>query len=429
MRALLLSFSVIVGGSVSVSACTCAPPSPVAVTLRVKNTSNDPLYLDDTDGKLGLAVRRGADPAALAERRCECEACEAICTAFACLCPDPSPSTVRKLEPNAVVERTFAGATFADFLVSCEGNRLQCKQAENLPVNETLSLRLCFVSERPTGIPDAVDGGSVPGRLPDVGQTCVDKEFRIADGVVEIGPVRGTTCTASTSCAGTGELCLGGSCTASCPANGFPELGANWSLRLPSLDDQGFFERSTQGGNDLYTGTGTLTSVLYQGQTIKLELSRPGAGGETLRATVFVSLPPGFAAPFPQGQTVAVKLVDGSKLKPDNRALTVRAMTGELLFAADVAQPGPLLSAADLSPFTVERTGEVIGCRVDTCGKLLYAQTRFAAGADSITLDPGASVEKTAAGGLYRFLNVGNGRYAKTTCEFSDLAPWALWKK
>lgn len=423
MRALLLSFSALL------AACTCAPPAPVAVTFRVKNSSADPIYLDDTDGKLGLSIRRGADPAPLGEQRCECAACESICASFACVCPDPAPNTVRKLEPNGSSERSFSGAAFLDFLVSCEGTRLQCKQAENLPVNETLSLRLCFVSERPSGVTDPVDGGSVPGRLPEVGQTCVDKEFRIADGVVEIGPQRGTTCADTGLCAGAGELCLGGSCTTSCPANGFPELGANWSLRLPSVDDQGFFDRTTVGSNTVLTGTGTLTSVLYQGQTTKLELARAGNGAETLRGTVFISLPPGFAAPFPQGETVTVKVVDASKDRPDNRALTVRSSSGALLFAADVAQPGPLLSAAELSPFTVERAPQLIGCRVDTCGKLLYQQTRFAAGADSVSLDPGASVEKLAGGGLYQFLNVSNGRYPKTQCTFGDLAPWALWKK
>lgn len=424
MRVLILSFLAVLA-----SDCTCAPDAPVAVTFRVRNTGVDPLYFDDSEGRLGLEVRRGSDTVALAEQRCECEACETLCGNLSCVCPQPSPRAVRRLDPGASAERIFAGETFTDFLIACEGTRLDCKNAENLPVNETLTLRLCFVNERPTGFPAAPDGGSAPGRLPDVGQICVDKPFRIADGVVEIGPVRGSTCTQDSECSGAGELCFDGSCTASCPANGFPELGASWSLRIPGIDDQGFFARTTAGEGDVYAGTGTLTSVLYQGQTMKLELSRAGADGEPLRGTVFVSMPPGFAAPLPSGAQVAVRVIDRSRQTPDNRAITIRDATGALIFAADTAQPGPLLSGEGLSPFTVSREADVIGCREDACGKLLYSRTRFAVGTDGIALAPGASADKSFTPGLYQLVNVGNGRYAKTTCTYDDLSPWMLWKR
>lgn len=412
--------------SVCAVGCRCSPPDPSAIKLRLKNTTPFPIFVDDTDDRLGLQVQRNVNGTLYGfdeKLKCACQSCDQICSA-GCSCDAGSPSFVRKVMPGDQFERTWGGVVQ---VLQPSGCADSCLRAENAPTDEPFNLQLCYQLQI-LGV-DPPDGGRVAAAYPKPDQTCVDKEFRIIDGVVEVGPRKGAACTSQLDCVGIGELCLSGSCTASCPANGFPVLGAGWALRLET-SDQGFFTPVADAGMGSVTGTGEITSVVYNGGTMTVRLKRLGTAGETLTGAVYVTLPMGYAAPLPQGGTVTVTFLDGStSTNPENRAVTIRDTTGALLFAADSAQQGALLKAADTAPFAVSFMAGLVGCRLNECGKQLNFQTRFAASPAESLLDPGKTALLTVPQGGYRLLNVANGTYASTTCKLYDIRPYAIWRE
>ncbi len=423
MRTLAASFLI-----VSSLGCRCSPTDPSAVTLRLKNTSSAAIFVDDTDDKLGLALQHGVPTnwVTFEEKlKCACQSCDQVCSGD-CVCDGGSPSFVRKVLPGDKFERVWNGVMQVSSPSGCASTG--CLQAQNAPLDETLNLKLCYQSEI-LGI-DLPDGGRFAASYPEPDQTCVDKEFRVIDGVVEIGPRKGTTCSGQQDCFGIGELCLAGSCTASCPANGFPVLGAGWALRVDS-SDQGFFSTTLDGGSSVLSGTGEITSVIYNGGTMTVRLKRLGAAGEVLTGAVYVTLPMGQAAPLPQNSMVTVRVIDGSSsANPENRAVVIReAVGGALLFAADHAQQGTLLKAADTQPFNVSFTAPLVGCRFNSCGKQLFFKTRFSAPPVESAMDPGQSVLLTVPQGGYRVLNVASGSYGVTTCKLFDIRPFAIWRE
>jgi hypothetical protein len=421
MRTLAASFLI-----VSALGCRCSPTDPSPVTLRLKNTTNAAIFVDDTDSKLGLQVQRNVGGAWFGfdeKLKCECLSCDQIC-AGPCACDGGTPSFVRRVLPGDSFERTWNGVVQVQSPSGCADG---CLQAENAPTDETFNLQLCYQSEI-LGV-DLPDGGRLAAVYPKPDQTCVDKEFRIVDTVVEVGPRKGTVCTSQLDCVGIGELCLSGTCTASCPANGFPVLGAGWALRIDS-SDQGFFTTAMDGGASVLSGTGEITSVIYNGGTMTVRLKRLGTANEVLTGAVFVTLPMGQAAPLPQGGMVTVQLFDSSTTNnPENRAVVIRETTGALLFAADHAQQGTLLKPADLAPFTVSFTAPLVGCRFNECGKQLFFKTRFAAPPVDSVIDPGKSVLLTVPQGAYRALNITSGTYGTTTCKLFDIRPFAIWRE
>ncbi len=424
MRPFLAPF-LIAGLVVTGVGCRCAPPDPTAVTLRLKNTTQFPIFVDDTDAKVGLQVQRNVNGTLYGfdeKLKCACQSCDQICSG-PCVCDGGSPEFVRKVMPGEVHERSWNGVVQVAQPSGCADG---CLRAENAPIDETFNLQLCYQLQI-LGI-DPPDGGRVAAAYPKPDQTCVDKEFRIVDGIAEIAPRKGAACTSQIDCVGIGELCLSGSCTASCPANGFPVLGAGWALRLET-SDQGFFTTAApDAGVTAMTGTGEITSVVYNGGTMTVRLKKTGAP-ET--GAVYVTLPMGLAAPLIQGTTVSVTFLDGStSTNPENRAVVIRDQTGALLLAADSAQQGTLLEAADTAPFAVSFSAPLVGCRLNECGKQLNFQTRFAASASSESLlDPGKSSLLTVPQGGYRLLNVTNGSYATTSCKLYDIRPYAIWRE
>jgi len=408
--------------------CRCGTSDPKSITLRVKNTSSAPIFVDDSNDILGLEVQRGIAGAWLGFEDtvpCACRTCDQVCDST-CSCGDGGPTSfVRKIQPGDTFERTWNGVVHVTSISTCD---VACLAPENAPTDEAFKLQLCYQSEV-LGV-ELPDGGRLAAAYPKPDQTCVDKEFRIADGIVEVSPKKGTTCTQQSDCVGVGELCLAGSCTASCPANGFPVLGAGYALRIDSTD-QGFFTTATaDAGVAVSTGTGEITSVIYNGGTMTVRLKRTGPSGETLTAAVFVTLPMGQAAPVPQSAKVTVKLIDGStSTNPENRALTIREATGALLFAADHAQQGMLLKVDDTAPFTVTSTTPIIGCRFNECGKQLFFKTKFSNAPVESSLEPGKAALLTVPQGAFRALNVTDTSFGTTTCKLFDIRPFAIWRE
>ncbi len=426
MRPLLLCISLL--ALVAGAGCHCSPANPTPVTIKVNNRSNGPILVDDTAGKLGAGVERQVGGQWFGFRDtgdCACLACSAGCDPT-CSCADGGTPFVRVMMPGEVDSRTWDGVVQVSATQTCNGESLGCLTPENAPGDETFNVHFCFQTQQ-MGI-DLSDGGRVEAQLNTTGQTCVDQQFHPSDGVVEVGPVKGAACTTLADCRGTGELCLSGACTSGCPANGFPPLGASWALRIPSADDRGFFSLTTDAkGRMVQTGTGTITSVAYQGQTMVVNLTE-GDGGTGNDGTLYVDFPPGYAAPLVQDTHVSVKLIDGSTTdNPENRAVIVTEPAGKLLLAADMAQQGALLDASDTAPFTVKWATEIVGCAITACGKELFVQADFQGPAMEVKLDPGATANQTTAQGLYQLLNVGSGTYPETTCGLTDLRPYALW--
>ena len=67
--------------------CRCSPAAPSAVVLRVKNDTQSRLYVDDTEGQLGIELQRrsGGSWTTFDEWPCACNTCEGICNTW-CEC-------------------------------------------------------------------------------------------------------------------------------------------------------------------------------------------------------------------------------------------------------------------------------------------------------------------------------------------------------
>lgn len=425
MRHILLALSLI-----SVAGCRCSPPNPQPVTLRVTNTSRSPIYVEGTSGRLGLNIQREVNGALFAfdDLACPCRFCANACST-SCSCPDAGTDQVFRIEAGKTAERTWDGVVQVTGFSNCSTEG--CLDQQNAPLNETFTLELCFSPQRPPGV-IFNDAGVGAGPLPRVSSTCTTKQFAPQDLEVEIGPARGSACTTTAECKGAGELCFDGACTTGCPANEFPPTGAEWILTIGSAgENMGFFEQSAHGamGNQ-FAGTGTLTSAVYQSNTLFLSFSRPGPiAGELLTGRVQIKLPVGTGAPLMSGRQVSAILIDDGDATNPSRAFVMKdVLTGDVLLAADMGQEGRLLQAADLGPFRVEDGAVPVGCSQTSCGRLLFFPLRFSGGGASIELLPGAQNELAIGTSRWTFLNVSSGAYDTTRCPVKDLRPWAFWK-
>jgi hypothetical protein len=408
------------------TACRCSPPNPVPITLRVVNGSKDPIYVNAAS--LGLTVRRdlGGQFFAFDDQACDCGSC-AKAYDSSCVCPDAGVGRVLRVSAEGSAERTWNGVVQVTGSSPWTGDGT-CFEPENAPVNEPFSLQLCFAAQKPSGV-QFDDAGVGLGQVPGTSRTCVTKQFMIEDGVVEIGPARGATCLSSADCKGADELCFDGACTSGCPANDYPELGSNWSLIVASLDNMGFFTRSPRAVGNQYSGTGTITAVVYVGTSLQVAVTRPGLPNEQLTGKFTVQLPPMTGAPLQVGAVVQVLVVDDGKKNP-SRAIVVRdPATNTVLFAADMAQDGALLNDADLAPLRTENSQTPNGCRQGGCGRLLFYSRQFTSGAAAVSVEPGQKASLTLASGTYSFLSVSNGAYPTTNCDVASIRPWVLWRE
>lgn len=419
------------------SGCFCSPATPSPVTLRIKNGSRDPIWVDVTRNSLGLEVQRNVVGAwtSFNDQPCACDLCARACD-DTCRCADAGTPLMVRIDPGQTSQRAWDGVLQVAGSSSCGfGAGQACLSQQNAPLDETFNLKLCFVNQVPFFEPldgGAYDGGGVLGRgdFPVNEQTCVDKSFAVRDGVVETGPAKGADCTTTADCKGKGELCFAGACTASCPANDYPRPSAGLPLAV-SVEDMGFYAQMPVGAAQVYQGTGTVTSVNYNASTLVAYLLRLGPANQHFTGSLTVSFPAGNAAPLAQDAGVTVKVVDKSTAEmPELRGVVVRdSATGALLLAADVARGGAVLDPADLAPFALEIGAVPVGCNLGgTCGKQLYFTTRFTSGTDGVTLEPGKAAALNTAGGTYEFLNANNTAYAGATTCVSPTAPYAIWR-
>lgn len=405
----------------SVLGCRCSPATPTPVTLRIKNTSRDALLVDDTRGQLGLSVQRSVNGQwfSFDDLPCECQRCDRICDR-SCRCPDGGiTGFVRGVPPNGQVERSWDGVIQVAG-AACDS---VCLLPENAPPDETFQLRLCFVNQL-EGVDPPPDGGRVSAAFPraDV-QTCVTRPFQPEQGLVEISPIKGADCSATSSCQGQDELCLNGSCTAGCPANTYPSQA---ELFVTSTS-MGFFaetSRDLDAGRVVIEGTGRITATQFIGESLQVALANAAGTGR-----VDVTLPGGLGGPSLMLNAevkvlVATRTVDGRSV----RGVTVRsAASNEVLFAADTALGAPVLRDDELVPFTVALEGEPAGCRVDaTCGKFVFARQRLTSGTASVSVEPGQLA--TLASASMRFWNVTAGRYG-TASRCASYRPYAFWRE
>jgi hypothetical protein len=191
-------------------------------------------------------------------------------------------------------------------------------------------------------------------------------------------------------------------------------------------EDQGFFAVSQDGEGVTWEGVGTVGAVRYDSGILQLSLLRPGPSGGTLPGRVRVVLPVGHSVPFTLGETVAVWVRELTSAEgTPARGIVIRDSDGRLLLAADAAEGRPVLTPDRTAPFAVNVDGDVVGCTPTDCGRELQQATRFAP-VDGGTLAPGASERVEVGGRGYRFLNVANARYERTTCRLQRFAPYAV---
>ncbi len=416
----------------TLSACYCSPATPQAVKLRVVNTTRSPIYVEATQNKLGLTVQRtvGGTLFPFDDLSCECRSCRLACDAT-CECPDAGPPMVQRLETGEKSERSWDGVVRVAGYSNCTSDNT-CLDEVNAPLNEPFTLELCFTTQAPSGV-RFDDAGVGQGSVPVVTRSCTTKKFQPQDLEVEISPPTGSSCTSTADCKGFGELCLDGACTTGCPANDFPVIGSDWLLQVASPDNMGFFEQTARpGGIKQFQGTGTLTSAVYQSNSLLLSFSKTGTvPGETLTGRVQIKVPPGEGPPLVAGLQVTATLIDDGADAPARAFVMRETSTGNVLFAADMAQAGEkLLTAADIAPFSVGTGTVALGCTQDVCGRFVQFAAEFSNGSDSVEITPGHVETLGSEAAKWSFLNVGNGTYddSASTCEVTELRPYVFWK-
>jgi hypothetical protein len=417
------------------SGCQCGPEIPVPVTLRIRNETSQAIFVDATDGTLGLRVQRrvrGQWYSFVEAPPCECQACDSICGG--CSCPAPArPPRVWKLLPGAALERAWEGIVQVDETASCrdDSGALQgCLKPEVPSVEETFRLELCYAVSVPSVGP--TDGSApVPGQLPVETQRCVRQEFTPEGGVVEVRPLPPPPCTEGAACADPGALCLEGVCTATCPAHAFPALGGAWQVRVLEPEEQGvpgfFTVRSGPGTRRVFTGSGTLTSVRYAQGTLTLQLARPAMPSGEHKASVSFALPVEAALPLRAGEGVTVHVVDAaSDALPENRALTLRDAAGTLLLAADPGPLGAVLNAEETAPFAVAPLPTPVGCEDTPCGKRVFFRTGVRLGTAERELRPGEAGELSDTKATWRALNLAHSEFLSDSCPLKRVMPYVL---
>ncbi|MFL5320218.1 MAG: hypothetical protein ACJ790_11225 [Myxococcaceae bacterium] len=404
--------------------CRCGPDTATAVTIRIKNSGRSPMFVDSTDGRLGVEIQRRVSGdwfSFIEQPACGCQACDQVCNGV-CACA-PLASTVTKLAPNSATERTWGGVVQVEGTGSCgvlAGP--SCVRPENAPVDETFRAKLCYALSVPRA-PSNIDAGEpFPGNLPDAGIVCSTKEFAIRDGLVELGVAKGAPCTQQSDCTNPDELCLDGECTTACPANDVPQLGAGWQVAVEMGDDT-LFTQNVGTGVTTYTATGAVSNVSYSNGIMDLRLKSGG-----LNAEVFVTTPATYQVAFTANETVTVTVVDrSSKDNPGQRGAVIRDSAGNLLLAADVGQSGLALTAADTAPFSVDvEAGEVLGCASTDCGKELQLKTIFNGGPQPVSVSSGEALPVVVGNQAYKLVNAANFKFGSSVCAQTRLTPYVI---
>ena len=419
-----------------VTGCQCGGPgTPTAVTLRIRNGTSQDVFVDATDATVGLRVQRSVGEqwfTFVEAPPCPCLACDAICDGCGSCAQAEPLRRVQRIPPGATLERAWSGFVQVDQTASCRdpaGELQGCLEPEVPPLDETFRLQFCYGASVP-GVGSVEEGVPVPGVIPDESTVCVQQEFTVSDGVVEVGPKPSPPCTLDTECTSP-AVCLERVCTTTCPAHDFPSVGGTWQVRVLAPEEQGvpgFFATSTGTGNRrISTGTGTLTSVRYSNGTMTLQLSRVAAPAGEYKATLSIAVPAEASVALRVGEQLAVRVVDASTSSiPENRALTLRDGAGGLLLAADPGLLGAILGPEDTKPFTVTSLPGTVGCEDTSCGKRSFLRTEFRAGTAVLALEPGDAKEVVAASATWSVINLSNSAYRSTSCSLKSLMPYVL---
>lgn len=418
-----------------VTGCQCGPGVASPVKLRIRNASTEPLFVDATDGRMGLTMQRRVGEAwfdFVETLPCPCLACDRVCDA-ACDCSQAAlPPQVLKVPPGATFEREWSGEVLVNAVGTCRSPAVDgpaCLNSEVPAPDERFRVRLCYANSAP-GVGPTDGSTPVPGVLSADARVCSEREFTVSDGVVEVAPRRAQTCTLDAECAVPGAVCLGGVCTSTCPANTFPAVGGTWQVYVAEPEEQGvsgFFTVTDTNGRRLQEGTGTLTSVRYSNGTVTLQLSRPAQPSGEYKASLTATLPPDAAVPLTVGERLSVRVVDASNASnPTNRALVLRDADGGLLLAADPAQGGVVLGADETGPIAVAALAPTEGCDETPCGKRVYFRTEFRAGSTVAALAPGEAEDFVAGGASWRVLNLSNAEQRGASCPAGRRMPYVL---
>ena len=162
-----------------------------------------------------------------------------------------------------------------------------------------------------------------------------------------------------------------------------------------------------------------------------LQNAAPGDYVGSLITFAIIKLPPGDGAPLVAGLQVTATVIDDGAAAPARAFVLRETTTGNVLFAADMAQQGEkLLTAADIAPFTVGTGTVALGCTQDVCGRFVQFAAEFSNGTDSVEISPGHIEALGSGSAKWSFLNVGNGKYdaSASTCEVTELRPYVFWK-
>ncbi len=421
---------------VVVSGCQCGGPEVATpVTLRIRNTSTEPLFVDATDGRMGLHVQHGVGEqwfSFIETPPCACLTCELVCD-DSCRCPPGEPQRqVLKVPPGGTFERQWGGEVLVDAVGSCRDTPLggpACLHAVVPSLDERFRLRFCYAHAAP-GVGPTDGSAPVPGVLSRSAMLCTEQDFTVADGVVEVGPRPSQRCALDAECPGEGAVCLDGVCTSLCPAHDYPEVGGAWQVDVAEpqeLGVPGFFAISYAGGRRIHEGTGTLMSVHETDGSLTLHLSRPAEPSGAHEASLTATLPPESAVPLLVGERLTVRVVDASNASnPTNRALVLRDAEGVLLLAADPAQAVAVLGEAETAPFTVTPLPSTEGCEDTPCGRRVYFRTGFRAGNTAAALRPGEGTDLVVGGTNWRVLNVSNAEQRGPGCPVGRRMPYVL---
>src|SRR5438270_4981152 len=103
---LLVAFFLMVGAA----GCQCSPTTPTAITRRLKNGSGSPIFVDDTNHKLGLTVQRNVGGMLYGFEdtiACSCSSCDQICNST-CSCDAGEGPFVRRALAGDQFERSWS---------------------------------------------------------------------------------------------------------------------------------------------------------------------------------------------------------------------------------------------------------------------------------------------------------------------------------
>jgi hypothetical protein len=401
-----------------VGGCTCAAPPATKVSLNAKNTLDWDIFVPDTAGEGGLAVQHppspGADATLVPEGApCPCLGCDVACAqADSCNCTQHPK--VRRIRAGKSFSRDFLGNEHAATRADCGAGDLGpiCYQT-GVPIPAGgYRLHFCYAPDAPGA---SANQDEFESTLPEGSLTCVDKTFEYpTDTSVEIETVRPPPCGADRACP-SGQICQRGVCSATCLASGVPPLGATWSTSVTLSDNEALFVGT--GSDPLrQTATATVGAASYAGDDLTLALSQQLAHGRAT-GTVRISLAPGTpVVPMAPGETVTVLVVTSDSRQ--SSAATVRDANGNLLLAADQGLGGPLLTSADLTPFSVSTEGQVFACdQSDACGKRFHRLMTFTAGTTSVDVEAGKTETLPGPSGTFAATSVANSKDERGTPE------------